>query len=67
VATNAETSKWVGGLCAFFKLLQFIYRLLTNFVEEIVCFEAALKEIVTTVDTEYAKANEEVFIGFEGA
>lgn len=42
--------------------------LLNNFVEEIICFEAALREFVTTVDSEWAKDNsvDELFIGFEG-
>lgn len=42
--------------------------LLNNFVEEIICFEAALREFVTTIDSDWAKNNsvEELFIGFEG-
>jgi hypothetical protein len=47
-------------------ILNCLYSLLHNFVEEIVCFEAALKDFVAQVDVDYAKQNDELFIGFEG-
>lgn len=41
--------------------------LLNNSFEEHHAFENALKQFVASIDTEYAKENTELFIGFEGS
>ncbi|XP_060529095.1 zygotic DNA replication licensing factor mcm3 [Cylas formicarius] len=43
------------------------HSLLNNAFEELLSFERALKEYVSHVNPEYAKENEEFFIGFEGS
>lgn len=48
------------------KLFLFI-RLLENSFEEQMAFQNALRQFVTTVDTDYVKGNVEFFIGFEGS
>ncbi|KAK0403830.1 hypothetical protein QR680_017145 [Steinernema hermaphroditum] len=40
--------------------------LISNFVDEIVCFQEALKDTITKVDADYAR-NREFYVGFEGA
>ena len=42
-------------------------QLLSNAFEEIVAFQAALKEFISSVDTVYSKEFEEFFVGFEGS
>ncbi|XP_063985319.1 DNA replication licensing factor Mcm3 [Diachasmimorpha longicaudata] len=41
--------------------------LLTNSFEESMAFQNALKQFVSTVDTDYSKGNPDFFIGFEGS
>lgn len=43
-----------------------MFRLIKNFVDEVVCIENALKESITRVDHEFAK-DREFHIGFEGS
>lgn len=45
----------------------FFYRLLNSAYEELPAFHRALKEYVASVDTNYAKTQEEMFVGFEGS
>lgn len=42
------------------------FRLLENSVEEMVCFQAALKDAAAMVNAEFAKSGTEVFVGLEG-
>lgn len=43
-----------------------IIRLLKEFVEEVICFEKALNDVVQRIDPEYAKGRD-FSIGFEGS
>lgn len=43
------------------------YRLLNKAFEELPTFHRALKEFVGTVDVNFAKSKEELFVGFEGS
>jgi DNA replication licensing factor MCM3 len=43
-----------------------MFRLIKNFVDEVICFERALKEVVSKLDPEYSK-DKEFHIGFEGS
>lgn len=45
----------------------FSFRLLSNAFEEQIAFQRALKEYVTSVDSDYAIKNEEFFLAFEGS
>ncbi|XP_005107582.1 zygotic DNA replication licensing factor mcm3 [Aplysia californica] len=42
-------------------------QLLNESFEELVCFQRALKDLVTSADPVYGKQHEEFFIGFEGS
>ena len=43
------------------------FSLLNNAFEEQMAFQRALKDYVGSLDTSYAKENEELFVGFEGS
>ena len=47
-------------------LLVPLIRLLRTANEEVVAFQNALREFVSSVDTSYSKEFEEFFVGFEG-
>lgn len=47
--------------------LFFCFSLLNNAFEEQVAFQRALKEYVGSLDPNYAKENEELFVAFEGS
>ena len=51
-------------LISFTDLL--VLRLLNNSFEEMVAFQKALRELVTSADSVYAKQHEEFFVGLEG-
>ncbi|EDO34425.1 predicted protein [Nematostella vectensis] len=42
-------------------------KLVNNSFEELIAFQNALKEFVSTANTEYGKKHEEFFVGFEGS
>jgi DNA replication licensing factor MCM3 len=45
---------------------KFLFRLLSSFVDEIIAFEHALKEIISKLDPDYSK-EKDFHIGFEGS
>ena len=47
-------------------IICYIFSLLQNCFEELVIFQKALREVVSSVDPAYAEQHEEFFIGFEG-
>lgn len=44
-----------------------LHRLLNEAFEELPSFNRALKEFATSVDVEFAKSKEELFVGLEGS
>lgn len=54
-------------ICNYNTNLNFSYSLLNNSFEEHQAFQLALKQFVASIDTDYAKENIDLFVGFEGS
>ena len=62
-----QTRLIVDILHVYQKLPRRAHALMTTFVDEIVCFEAALRDFVVQLDVDYVKKHDHLSIGIEGS